>query len=258
MKVITDWINSHKILTVCIALFLLIVQPFLVHLFLKIPAPSPFFVHEWNAGDLLTYIAGFEAFLGTVFLGIVAVRQNDKANELNEQMLCNEQKRDLFARRPFIMISDIRMEECNIDDVFENCNNYCIHNDFSPQVFTDSCALCYSVNYINATTSHIDFKVLSLSVVDFTSNTIYKKYTVGAMNEISSQHRLSPSETHVLKYVVSHNDAIAYDSKWLRIELALRNTVGESYQENIELYVLGTNPDDFSFHNVEYEFVKCN
>ena len=97
-----------------VALVILLIQPFLVHLFLKIPAPCDFFVRYWNAGDLITYIAGFEAFCGTVFLGIVARQQNERsikaaedANSLSETLVSIEKIREREQREPVVILKSI-------------------------------------------------------------------------------------------------------------------------------------------------------
>ena len=102
MSKILDWIKKHVWQTILIVLGLFFLPLSLVHIAYRITAVSPWFASICGAGELITYIAGFEAFIGTVFLGIVAVRQNDKANELNELMLKREEKRDFYERQPLI------------------------------------------------------------------------------------------------------------------------------------------------------------
>jgi len=106
-----DWIKSHKALTVLIATAVFLLPLVCVHVAYKINAVSPFFVSTWDSGNLITYIAGFEAFLGSFFLGGVAVYQNKKANELNARMLENEEKRDAFERQPSVLLLG---KECEI------------------------------------------------------------------------------------------------------------------------------------------------
>ena len=107
MKTIWDWIKKYwlKTLLISLGIFLaLVIPPLVVHVMYKTTAQNPYFESTWSSGDLITYIAGFEAFIGTVFLGVVAVRQNDKANKLNEHMLLNEEKRDEFERQSSVML----------------------------------------------------------------------------------------------------------------------------------------------------------
>lgn len=106
MSKILDWIKKHVWQTVLIGFGLFFMPLILVHVAYRIPAISPWFASTWQAGELITYIAGFEAFIGTVFLGVVAVRQNDEANELSELMLKAKEKQDLFERQPIVSISN--------------------------------------------------------------------------------------------------------------------------------------------------------
>lgn len=99
-------------------LLALVIPPFVVHWMFKTPARNSFFEQTWGAGDLITYIAGLEAFIGTVFLGVVALRQNDKANELNERMLINEEKHQKYERQPCIQLVPKDISTQTIHDIF--------------------------------------------------------------------------------------------------------------------------------------------
>ena len=41
----------------------------------------------WCAGDLIQYIAGFAAFMGSIVLGLVSIVQTEKANSTNDKLL---------------------------------------------------------------------------------------------------------------------------------------------------------------------------
>ncbi len=56
----------------------------------------------WSAGDLIGYIAGFEAFAGTVILGIIAVWQTDKANKTNDSLLKLTEENERKSVLPFL------------------------------------------------------------------------------------------------------------------------------------------------------------
>lgn len=83
---IVDWIKNHKTTTllVCIVIFLL--PLILVHIFFKWDSGIGWLSAEWSAGDVLAYIAGFEAFIGTIVLGVVTVYQSEKASRENERL----------------------------------------------------------------------------------------------------------------------------------------------------------------------------
>lgn len=73
------WISKNKVKTIelCVVLFALPVL--IIHVLFKIPG-CEYFRAEWSAGDILGYIAGFEAFVGTISLGMLSLWQNEKIN----------------------------------------------------------------------------------------------------------------------------------------------------------------------------------
>ena len=110
MKKYIDWVLAHKVKAGLIILGLFVIPLLVIHLLYKWQTPHFLFQSSWSSGELITYIAGFETFLGTVFLGTVAAHQNEKASDLNERMLKNAEVRDRFERRPINSISDCKCE----------------------------------------------------------------------------------------------------------------------------------------------------
>ena len=80
MKRLLDWIKTHTGATILICALFFVVPLVTVHILFKIPAWSDCLVAEWSAGELLAYIAGFEALVGTVFLGLITVDQTEQAS----------------------------------------------------------------------------------------------------------------------------------------------------------------------------------
>lgn len=108
MSEILDWINKHKLYTllIIVSIFLIFFLPIHILIYMNSVLTSSFFDEIGLSTDsLITYIAGFEAFVGTFFLGIIALRQNEKANDLNKRMLENEEKRDIYDRTPRIKVT---------------------------------------------------------------------------------------------------------------------------------------------------------
>lgn len=83
---IMGYIKRHKTATILIVGGLFLAPIVVVHILFKVQPENKWFSAEWGAGDILTYIAGFEAFLGTVALGLVAVYQSEKARQENERL----------------------------------------------------------------------------------------------------------------------------------------------------------------------------
>lgn len=87
--------------TVLLLILTLFVVPIiLVHILFKIPAGIPFLEAEWDAGDIVSYLITFMSFLGTLFLGILALVQNNKLNEINKD-LTQYQFKPVISINPF-------------------------------------------------------------------------------------------------------------------------------------------------------------
>ena len=118
MKKYLDWIVAHKTKTGLIVFGLFIIPLIVIHLLYKWITPHYMLQSSWSSGELITYIAGFEAFVGTIVLGIIAVRQNEKVIEMNERMIKREEKRDAFERQPILEISNCTVDLLDGPDVF--------------------------------------------------------------------------------------------------------------------------------------------
>lgn len=96
------WIFKHKKLTGLIVLGLFLLPLLTVHLLFKWSTGLEAISAEWTAGDLIGYIAGFEAFVGTVILGVIAVWQTDKANKTNDNLLKLTEENERKSVLPFL------------------------------------------------------------------------------------------------------------------------------------------------------------
>lgn len=76
MKKILNWIKTHKTLVAIITVLVFALPLVVVHFLFKWHSGIPWLEAEWLAGDVLGYIAGFEALLGTVVLGSVTIYQS--------------------------------------------------------------------------------------------------------------------------------------------------------------------------------------
>lgn len=94
------WVKKNKVKTILIIMGLFFLPLMIVHLLFKWNTGISFFYAEWSAGDLIEYIAGFEAFIGTVVLGIIAVWQTSKANDISKSLMELENNK----YRPYIKL----------------------------------------------------------------------------------------------------------------------------------------------------------
>lgn len=117
MKKLLDWIKNHTGVTILICVLLFVFPLVAVHILFKIPAWSDCLVAEWSAGELLAYIAGFEALVGTAFLGLITVYQTERANDVTER-LSNEnnylQKISVQQMLPLLRVGSLVVEDANI------------------------------------------------------------------------------------------------------------------------------------------------
>jgi len=112
MKKLLDWIKNHTGMTILICVLLFVVPLVAVHILFKIPAWSDCLVAEWSAGELLAYIAGFEALAGTVFLGLITVDQAEQANTVSQQLgKENNEMQKIMAQK---LLPIIRMEKARL------------------------------------------------------------------------------------------------------------------------------------------------
>ena len=112
MKRLLDWIKTHTGATILICALFFVVPLVTVHILFKIPAWSDCLVAEWSAGELLAYIAGFEALVGTVFLGLITVDQTEQANTVSQQLgKENNEMQKIMAQK---LLPIIRMEKARL------------------------------------------------------------------------------------------------------------------------------------------------
>ncbi len=79
-----EWIFTHKVKTSIIAILLFTIPLAVVHILFKWNSGVEWIQAEWGAGDVISYIAGFEAFIGTTFLSFLALWQNQKHKQEND------------------------------------------------------------------------------------------------------------------------------------------------------------------------------
>lgn len=79
-----EWMLTHKTKTAILTALLFAVPLIIVHILFKWNSRITWIQAEWSAGDILSYIAGFEAFIGTTFLSFLALWQNQKHKQEND------------------------------------------------------------------------------------------------------------------------------------------------------------------------------
>lgn len=104
MKVWFEWIMEHKLCVILTLIFALLGVPLIIYFIFQIPAQWEILESgpEWNEGIVLGYYGSVISFAGTVFLGALALYQNELYR--NESNITNEKsemdKRD--RKRPIL------------------------------------------------------------------------------------------------------------------------------------------------------------
>ena len=237
MSKILVWIKKHVWQTVLIGFGLFLVPLIFVHIAYRIPAISPWFASTWEAGELITYIAGFEAFLGTVVLGLVAIRQNDKSNELNERMLNAEEKRDLFERQPTIDISNCSCEVVFKLDLYKKFSrNACIiYNQQSPIKITpddnfNPKNVCFSFVLENLSDHPFTFSLSKVYGQNLSKKTLTKElqFNLRYCNSNTSCSLL-PKQKQNLTFIANEDSFVDKDNYAIAFAFIFTNFIGETY-----------------------------
>lgn len=87
MENLIKWIKSNKLFFALSVFILFLVPLVMVNTLFKFSSNINWITAEYSAGDMLTYIAGFEAFIGTVALGGLALWQNQSIQKQHIETL---------------------------------------------------------------------------------------------------------------------------------------------------------------------------
>lgn len=212
MKKYLDWIIAHKVKTCFIVFGLFIIPLIVIHLLYKWITPNYMLQSSWSSGELITYIAGFEAFLGTVFLGVVAVRQNDKVIEMNEKMIKQEERRDAFERQPCIMISG---------------------GKFKPDK-SQGFDYILSFDFVNVSKAFAQIWILDLRASGLRGTLTPKHSDNGAINHDAPVYYFSPSEIKEITFGLDEKAFKTLSNTSCEFKLYMVNSLGEKFSEDIK------------------------
>lgn len=116
MEEIFNWIKENKVKSALIVIAMFLVPLITVNLLFKWHSNIFILEAEWSAGDLITYIAGFETFIGTVSLSALALWQNNKFKKLNDEkdmmFLQVENEKIRLSYLPQFLVQTADAEKC--------------------------------------------------------------------------------------------------------------------------------------------------
>ena len=129
---IINWLKKHPIATmaiICITFFLPLV---VVHCLFKWNTECVWLSATWSSGDVLGYIAGFEAFLGTVVLGAITVYQTEIANKTSVRL----SKENNYLQKISIqkMLPLLRVTALSVDNAQNSSSTYSATKDSTLEV----------------------------------------------------------------------------------------------------------------------------
>lgn len=130
MENLIIWIKKNKLFFGFIVLLLFLVPLLIVHILFKLNSNIEWLLAEWSAGDVLAYIAGFEAFIGTVALGALALWQNQQINKQHIESLAPALSMNLINSNGLIYLtientgqSEAKEMSVSVDSIENNGEN---------------------------------------------------------------------------------------------------------------------------------------
>lgn len=235
-KKITDWIRSHKLVSILILIGIffipLIAIEFLVDVFFKQISTES----NWNVSSLVSYIAGFEALLGTVVLGIATIYLNSKAIKIDETMLENEQKRDKFERQPCVMLLDWGL--CS--DRFESFTNmgYSLHSCEGFVSPPSEAVVVFWLKFVNATKYYTELRFQNMELDKDNVQYSSLNFHGSVHNPQSNTTILAPAETTILRFIINKGQSAFLHGETFHLHLLVINSIGEKYIETVTFTIL--------------------
>lgn len=131
MENLIIWIKKNKFTFGLVVLLLFLVPLILVHIVFKFNSNIEWLTAEWSAGDVLSYIAGFEAFIGTVTLGGLAILQNQQIHKQHIESLAPAISMNLISVNGFLYLTientgqnEAKEINISVDSIQNNGENY--------------------------------------------------------------------------------------------------------------------------------------
>ena len=128
MDKVTDWILRHKIKAVIICVFIFFIPLIIVHILYKINIKYEWFHAAWSAGEIIAYVCTFYSLIGSLILGVTAVNQSKRANNLSLKIF--ELQKVTYLPMVFARKATIEFNECGSTrkiqtENYVNLENFC-------------------------------------------------------------------------------------------------------------------------------------
>ncbi len=256
-KILT-WIKKNKPLVALIGLGVYFLPIVLIHIAYRTPASNPWFVSNWDAGDLLSYSAGFLTFIGSVILGIAVVYQNKELIKANAYIIANQIDRDEFERRSSLMLFNHKSYEKLSTELNTDCNTVLCCDATTIEAHTQVFRIL-ELSFINASRSVSIVEIGNFCCIDNNNNPlIYNCCMASEDNRNKNYVPVMPSCELKLLYIVdtAKHDAFVFGKCTLSFNLT--NSVGESCHEEISFNIKKREDGHMDISNINYDYKSQN
>lgn len=217
----------------------------------KTQAATPFWEKTWEAGDMLGYVSGFEAFLGTVFLGVVAVRQNERNVDINDRLLKIEETSSYFQRYPNLKVDSLNIKKTNLRRLCES--EFTVfwkqvaeeELESNPELDDDQCYL-FSFLLKNVSNFNVTIYVESLALEKFFGKKPSIAYDTDAVGSSPKFNVIAPAQSLLLSFVVKDSDLHIVNLCNANMSIVVENNIKEKFRCFLE-FLLIISPNDNIF-----------
>lgn len=233
------WIKKHIWQSSLIGFGFFMLPLIIVHLLYKWRTPFFLFQSSWDSGDLITYISGFEAFIGTLFLGFIAVWQNEKAIKINDRILKIEEIDSHFHRYPNYRIGKCSVEQTSLNKIFD-LNAIMFHSKELKQDFIFSTEKTskqfhrFSFIIENISDFNCTISMNELVLTSLTNNAFKIEYDNTAIAKIDTYFTFASKQELQMSFILYNEDLHEEDSFLVDTRLTIMNYLEEEFSLSLK------------------------
>ena len=244
---------------------------FVVHWIYPVSPKSPKKVKATNisAGNLLGFIGSFFAFTGTLYLGVLVWKQNQrfkdennkaqnklqdaidklaKANDIiadmeeestviSKRLLDIEDSRDKLQLRPFVMVTDWDIETIDKDDIV--FNNKKLFFDINGDIKSEKELSALKIYFTNTTESFLTVKYFGADISK--GDKKINNWNIASLNQTNSKLYLNKGTPGTISFFAENSYLKQLEGKTITLNLILENRLSETYKLKIDLIVAHIN-----------------
>lgn len=262
-----DWMRKHKICVFILAIVIFAFPLVIVQILYKVDCKITWLQSAWNSGDLLSYIAGFEAFIGTVSLGLVSVWQNQRAYNISDRMLKIEEQRVspyVDINREKSTVKEINDKKLKIKLWLTNYSEYPVHNIYLSETKLDTGEVCKLYNH-----NGIEDKIYSQlsNLPESQGNGKEKEIedyiltTIAGLREIHIIHKHNADKT---EEILPNSECLYFNAniedikKPITIFIYMQNIYHDIFEQETKLFIIKRKEKDYflTMHSKTISLIK--